>query len=389
MKLFLTLMVLAFLFCPSIKALEVTVNSSAKIYNSDINHTKIQALKNVLHAALKKTVSTLLDEKTINYNYEIIKNEIYRYNKKFIIDYLILSEKQDFINNLYKISITANVDEKKILQKIETLRILPKNWKNKRLLVVYHNKTDEAFPPENPAVKSALDAVQQAFTKQSFRTFSEQTLRQIKHSFEQEIIVGRPVDSLIALTLNYNADVLVIMGMNSVNRNNQQSTFYQTSIIVNFSIYDAISGEQIAETNVEASEFSLKQPGELKREQLLKIAGRHASLENVRRATEHINNFYKESGEMSYGFSVIFSGFSPNKENIIIEYLENNADFRQLSELKNTFGHLELELFATKRKSILRRQITSDLIELEIESTTKSIAGNNLFFINPNPMYEE
>ncbi|MDP6331699.1 MAG: hypothetical protein QF788_01320 [SAR324 cluster bacterium] len=146
MKLFLTLMVLAFLFCPPIKALEVTVNSSAKIYNSDINHTKIQALKNVLHAALKKTVSTLLDEKTINYNYEIIKNEIYRYNKKFIIDYLILSEKQDFINNLYKISITANVDEKKILQKIETLRILPKSWKNKRLLVVYHNKTDEAFP---------------------------------------------------------------------------------------------------------------------------------------------------------------------------------------------------------------------------------------------------
>ena len=140
MKLFLTLMVLAFLFCPPIKALEVTVNSSAKIYNSDINHAKIQALKNVLHAALKKTVSTLLDEKTINYNYEIIKNEIYRYNKKFIIDYLILSEKQDFINNLYKISITANVDEKKILQKIETLRILPKSLKNKRLLVVYYNK---------------------------------------------------------------------------------------------------------------------------------------------------------------------------------------------------------------------------------------------------------
>ncbi|MEE2600462.1 MAG: hypothetical protein VYD83_08515, partial [SAR324 cluster bacterium] len=132
MKLFLTLMVPAFLFCPPIKALEVTVNSSAKIYKSDINHAKIQALKNVLHAALKKTVSTLLDDKTINYNYEIIKNEIYRNNKKFIIDYLILPEKQDFINNLYKISITANVDEKKILQKIETLRILPKSWKNKR-----------------------------------------------------------------------------------------------------------------------------------------------------------------------------------------------------------------------------------------------------------------
>ena len=86
---------------------------------------------------------------------------------------------------------------------------------------------------------------------------------------------------------------------------------------------------------------------------------------------------------------MIFSGYSPRRENLIIDYLENNTAFRKLAELKNTFGYLELELFAKKRKSILSRQITSDLIELEIESTTKSIEGNNLFFINPNPMYEE
>ena len=47
------------------------------------------------------------------------------------------------------------------------------------------------------------------------------------------------------------------------------------------------------------------------------------------------------------------------------------------------------KLFALKRKSILRRQITNALLELEIETATKSIAGNNLFFINPNPMDEE
>jgi hypothetical protein len=170
--------------------------------------------------------------------------------------------------------------------------------------------------------------------------------------------------------------------------NKQLGPFYRVSAVVTFSIYDTASGQQIAETNVEATEFSVKKPSELKRNMLLGIAGRHASLENVRRTTEHINNFYQKSGDIGHGFSLIFSGYSPRRENFIIDYLENNVDFRNLTELKNTFGYLGLEVNVLKRKSVLRRKITSDLLELEIESANKSIAGNNLFFINPNPMEE-
>jgi hypothetical protein len=285
--------------------------------------------------------------------------------------------------------ITANVDDEKIRQKLEAVRILQNSLKKKRLLVLYHNRVPKAFPRENKAAASALDAAQQAFAEQSFRTFSESTLGQVYRSLEEEDIVGRPVDSLIALALNYDADVLVIMGMKSRPLNKQQGTFYRATAVVNFSIYDTASGQQIAQTNVEASEFSVKKPSELKRDILLGIAGRHASLENVRRTTEHINRFYQQTDEISQGFSVIFSGYSPRRESLIIDYLENNTAFRKLAELKNTFGYLELELFALKRKSILRRKITSDLLELEIEVATKSIAGNNLFFINPNPMEEK
>jgi hypothetical protein len=367
----------------------VNVSSSAKIYNADINHAKEQALKNVLHEALKKAVGNLLDVKTINQNYEVIKNQIYRFNSKYIIDYEVLREKQNFNKNLYEIMITANVDDEKIRQKLEAVRILQNSLKKKRLLVLYHNRVPKAFPRENKAAASALDAAQQAFAEQSFRTFSESTLGQVYRSLEEEDIVGRPVDSLIALALNYDADVLVIMGMKSRPLNKQQGTFYRATAVVNFSIYDTASGQQIAQTNVEASEFSVKKPSELKRDILLGIAGRHASLENVRRTTEHINRFYQQTDEISQGFSVIFSGYSPRRESLIIDYLENNTAFRKLAELKNTFGYLELELFALKRKSILRRKITSDLLELEIEVATKSIAGNNLFFINPNPMEEK
>ncbi|MDP7046652.1 MAG: hypothetical protein VX545_07115 [SAR324 cluster bacterium] len=389
MKFLIALLIPAFLFCLPLQAEEVNVNSSAKIYNADINHAKEQALKNVLHEALKKAVGNLLDVKTINQNYEVIKNQIYRFNSKYIIDYEVLKENHNFNKNLYEIIITANVDDEKIRQKLVDVRILQKSLKKKRLLVLYHNRAPKSFPRENKAVASALDAAQQAFAEQSFSTFSEATLRQVYRSLEEENIVGRPVDSLIALALNYNADVLVIMGMNSRPLNKQQGTFYRVTAVVNFSVYDTASGQQIAQTNVKASELSVKKPSVLKRDILLGIAGKHASVENVRRTTEHINRFYQQTDEFGQGFSVIFRGYSPRRESLIIDYLENNTAFKKLSELKNTFGYLELELFALKRKSILRRKITSDLLELEIEVATKSIAGNNLFFINPNPMEEK
>ena len=386
MKLRLILLIPALLFCLDLQAEEVLVNSSAKIYNADINHAKEQALKNVLHEALKKAMGNLLDVKTISYNYEVIKNQIYRFNSKYILDYKVLRAEHNFKKKLYEIIITANVDDVKIRQKLEALRILQKRLEKKRLLVLYHNRAPEAVPRKNSAVTSALAAVQQTFAEQSFSTFSEQTQRQIYRSLEQENIVGRPVDSLIALALNYNADVLVLIGMYDGPLKKQLGAFYRVSVVVTFSIYDTSSGQQIAETNVEATEFSVKKPSELKRDMLLGIAGRHASLENVRLTTEHINHFYNKSGDIGNGFSLIFSGYSPRRENLIIDYLENNTDFRDLTELKNTFGYLGLEVLSLKRKSVLRRKISSDLLEIEIETANKSIAGNNLFFINPNPM---
>ena len=74
---------------------------------------------------------------------------------------------------------------------------------------------------------------------------------------------------------------------------------------------------------------------------------------------------------------------------MIVEYLENTTAFRKVSELKNTFGFLEIELNTLMHKSTLRRRITSDLLVQEIEVATKSLAGNQLVFINPNPMEEE
>ena len=158
---------------------------------------------------------------------------------------------------------------------------------------------------------------------------------------------------------------------------------------MHFSLYDTLTGQQIAETIVEGNEISVKKPNDNQWYSLLGKAGKQASLESVRQSTEHINHFFQNIGLMGQEYSVIFSGYSPQMESLIVNYLENTTDFRNLSELKNTLGYLEIELVSLKRKSTLRRKITSDLLELQIEVATKSVAGNQLIFINPNPMEEK
>ena len=386
MKFLFAFVIPALIFGFPLQAEEVIVNASAKIYSGDTILAKDQALKNVLLAAVKKGVGSVLDTKTININYEIIKNQIYRSSPKFILDYEVLSEVQNYNKNLYEIIIAANVDNEKIQQKLKALRILQHRIANKRLMVLYYSRISAATPIDNETVAAVLSAVQESFAEQSFLTFSEQTMKQAHHSLEKENIVGRPVDSLIALALNYNANILVIMGMNTGKNKKQKETFFKVRARIHFSVYDTASGQQIAETNVEANEISVKQPSDLEWKNLFVNAAKHASLENVRQATEHITRFYQEKGDLGQGYSVIFYGYSPRREGLIINYLENSNEFRNLAELKNSFGYLKMELYALKRKSILRRSITSGLLEMEIEVVTKSIPGNNLYFINPKPM---
>ena len=139
---------------------------------------------------------------------------------------------------------------------------------------------------------------------------------------------------------------------------------------------------------VEGIERSVKNPDDNQWQSLLQRAGKHAVLGNVRQSIEQITLFYQMTGELEQVYTIVFSGYSPRRESLIIDYLENTAEYRQLAELKNTFGHLELELLTLKRKSILRRRITIDLLKQEIEVATKTLPGNHLFFINPNPMEE-
>ena len=102
---------------------EVEVKGSAKIYNSDQTKAREQALKNPLLEAVKRGVESILDGKTISFNYEVIKNQIYRARQKYISKYEIISEQPDLNGTTYEIQILAKVEKVKIQQKLKVLKL--------------------------------------------------------------------------------------------------------------------------------------------------------------------------------------------------------------------------------------------------------------------------
>jgi len=179
------------------------------------------------------------------------------------------------------------------------------------------------------------------------------------------------------------------MEMIAVKPYKTSGTLFKVGSKVHFRLYEAVTGKQIAETIVVQNEVSIKKPDDHKWNVLFGKAANQAVMESIRQSTDYIIRFYQNTNLAGQEYSVVFKGYSPRSQIMIVEYLENTTAFRKVSELKNTFGFLEIELKTLMHKSTLRRRITSDLLVQEIEVATKSLAGNQLVFINPNPMEKE
>ena len=383
--LFLVFFVSSFL-CFTSLAKDIFIKASAKIYNNDIFEAKERVLKNAQLKAVKKGVEIFLVKKTINDNYQAIKEQIYNLNQNFIKNFEIVYQDIDLDQPYIEVQIKANVAKGKIKQKLKNLGILHDRMGYKSLMLLYQRKTLSSIQSDHEIVQNIFPAVLEAFAEHGFLTFDQQTMKQIYQLTELKKLDPLPVNSLIALALNYNAEILVIMEIIPGERDNLKGSFYQIKSTVRFSVFNTLDGQQIAETIVEGMERSVINPNENQWRNLLQRAVGNAVLENVRRSIEQITLFYQRIGEIEQVYTIVFSGYSPRRESIIIDYFENTSEYHQLAELKNTFGHLELKLLSLKRKSTLRRRITSDLLKYEIEVATKTLPGYHLFFINPNPM---
>ena len=145
MKLLFNFVILTSLLVYPVQAEEIFVMGLTKIYNNNQIEAKEQALRNAQLNSVKKGVEKLLVKKTINQNYQVIKEQIYNFNKKFIIDFEIVNQDIDLEQKYVEIQIKANVDEEKILKKLQQLGMIHDRMGYKMLMVIYHGQTAEGL----------------------------------------------------------------------------------------------------------------------------------------------------------------------------------------------------------------------------------------------------
>lgn len=369
------------------KTLEVT--GTATIYSGNAGSAKNQALKNALRQAVEQGVGVFIDSNTLSQNYEVVKDEILSTSEGFVSNYDIIREGTTSGGSVYEVTLKVEVEEGRIKDKLSALRILHQKMGNKRLMLIYQSSDPHAVPRDNGAVLTTMGVVRDEFSSQGFRMFNESVMKDVYRVIEQEAIVDRPVDSLIAMALDQRAEILVRMEMIGGKRDRKGGSFYAVKSTVRLGVYEASTGRQIADSVAEGKELSASKPGPYDWYKMLSKAGKRSGAEAARQAIVRIADFYQQSGEVGNAFLMVFRNYNFETEDQILDYLENSPGFQQLTELKNTRGYLEIELFSSQQKSRLRRKIIRDLKDQEIELAVQSISGNRLVFINPNEMDEK
>ena len=190
---FLVFFVSSFL-CFTLLAKDIFIKASAKIYNNDIFEAKERVLKNAKLKAVKKGVEIFLVKKTINDNYQAIKEQIYDLNQNFIKNFEIVYQDIDLDQPYIEVQIKANVAEAKIKQKLKNLGILHDRMGYKSLMLLYQRKTLSSIQSDHEIVQNIFPAVLEAFAEHGFLTFDKQTMRKIYQLTELKKLDSLPVD---------------------------------------------------------------------------------------------------------------------------------------------------------------------------------------------------
>lgn len=370
---------------PLAQAGEVTAVGTAQINAGNVGGARNQALIYAQRQAVEQGVGALIDSNTISENFEIIRDEILSSSKGFITSYEIVREGKTADGFSYQVEIRADVSDKNIADKLTALRILHKKMGNKRLMIVYNPKDPKALPRTNGAVQNTAGSIRNEFNRAGFRIFNDAVMDQVYGVIEQSALVDRPVEHLVALALDHRAEILVEFQMIAGKRGQSGGAFYATKNTVRLGVYDVSTGRQIADSTARDKELTTYNPGPYDWYEMLGKAGARAGSTAANDAIEKITDYYENVGDLGFSYLMVFRNFSELQEDMILDHLENMEGHKSLTELKNTGGYLEIELFTSQRKSRLRRSLRRELYEKEIYFNTQESSGNRMVFLKASP----
>ena len=378
----LALLVLLAPFVLRAQATEVEAEGQAAILNNNLAGARNQALVNAQRNAVEQGVGLVLDSKTVSENFEIIRDKVLTSSQGFVTKYTILQEGPTPDQQTFRVKIKAEVSQELLEDRLSALRILHQAMGNKRVMVIYKSDNPNALVRTHGATRSALQGIRDELNKSGFRLFNEGATEKVYTQIERATRTDRPVDDLIAMALDQQADLLVKFEDIAGQRGPKGGLFSAAFATIRISVFETTTGRQVADTEAEGKQLLQANAGPYDWEKGLAIASDKAGRQAATEAIGKIADYYKQIGDQGFNYLLAFKGFSDDEKDKILDYLEGTPGFSQLSEKKNTVGYLEVELFSSQDASRLRRMLRAGLKDKGIELQVQSTAGNRLVFSN-------
>lgn len=369
-------------FAPRAQATEVEAEGQAAILNNNLAGARNQALVNAQRNAVEQGVGLVLDSKTVSENFEIIRDKVLTSSQGFVTRYTILQEGPTPDQQTFRVRIKAEVSQELLEDRLSALRILHQAMGNKRVMVIYRSDNPNALARNHGATRSALQGIRDELNKSGFRLFNEGATEKVYTQIERATRTDRPVDDLIAMALDQQADLLVKFEDIAGQRGPKGGLFSAAFATIRISVFETTTGRQVADTEAEGKQLLQANAGPYDWEKGLAIASDKAGRQAATEAIGKIADYYKQIGDQGFNYLLAFKGFSDDEKDKILDYLEGTPGFSQLSEKKNTVGYLEVELFSSQDASRLRRMLRAGLKDKGIELQTQSGAGNRIVFSN-------
>jgi len=376
-------LVLALAFPGASRAAEVEATGTAAVINGNVASARNQALINAQRNAVEQGVGLVLDSKTVADNFQVIKDEILTSSQGFVTRYLVVSEGTTPDRQSYQVKIKAEVAQNLLEDRLAALRILNKKMGNKRVMVIYQSANPNALPRTHAGVTAALGALNDELNKSGFRVFNEAQTEKVYQQIEKAARVDRPVDDLIAMALDNQADILLKFEDIGGERGPAGGHCAAAYATIRVSAYDTSTGRQIADSQVEGKELLRPDAGPYDWEKGLADASQKAARDAAGETITRIADYYKQVGDTGFAYLLIFRGYSDDEKDVILDYLEHTEGFKQLTERDNAPDYLEVELFSAEEGSRLRRLIRQGLTDKGIKLQTQSEIGNRILFQNP------
>ncbi|MEE8554974.1 MAG: hypothetical protein V3T00_03885, partial [bacterium] len=307
------------LWAHSALAVEVEATGMAAILSGNIGSARTQAVLNAQRSAVEQGVGVILDSKTLMENFDLIQDQVLTSSRGFIINYLVLEEKKSADGRSFLVKIKANVSTDLLEDRLSALRILHRKMGNKRLMVIYHSENPNAMKRTHGATTAALQALRDEFNSAGFRLFNESATSEVYRQIEVAGRVDRPVDDLIAMALDQQADILVRFENIGGKRGPQGGAFSAAFSTIRVSVFDTNTGRQIADAQTEGKQLLRADAGPYDWEKALAQASIKAARNVADEAISKIGNYYEQVEDQGNAMLLVFRGFDEDQKDAILD----------------------------------------------------------------------